>query len=50
MIDHSLEHIVPDELEGDEVTGSQTLLLHLNRYRFATEHIIEGVTLDFACG
>ena len=50
MIENSLEHIVPDELQNDEITGSETLLLHLNRYKFAAEHIIDGSTLDFACG
>ena len=49
-MEHSLEHIVPDELQGNEITGSETLLLHINRYKFATSHILPGITLDFACG
>ncbi|MGH7523455.1 MAG: class I SAM-dependent methyltransferase [Gemmatimonadales bacterium] len=46
----SLERIVPGLLEGDEATGLHTLRLHLERYRFASEHISGGVILDLACG
>lgn len=50
MIEQSLEHIIPDELGNQEITGSETLSIHINRYRFAAAHIISGLTLDFACG
>jgi 2-polyprenyl-3-methyl-5-hydroxy-6-metoxy-1,4-benzoquinol methylase len=50
MMEQSLEHIIPDELPQNETTGSETLLLHINRYRFASTHITDGITLDFACG
>jgi 2-polyprenyl-3-methyl-5-hydroxy-6-metoxy-1,4-benzoquinol methylase len=46
----SLERIVPDELRGGEATGSETLRLHLDRYRFATENLVPGTVLDMACG
>ena len=46
----SLERIVPDELRGGEVTGSETLRLHLERYRFARENLVPGTVLDMACG
>ena len=50
MMEHSLEHIIPDELQSNEITGSETLLLHINRYKFAASYILQGITLDFACG
>src|SRR5438270_14100828 len=50
MIEESLEHIIPDKLETQQITGSETLSLHINRYRFSSKHIIPGTTLDFACG
>lgn len=46
----SLERIVPEALEAGEATGADTLRLHLERYRFATEHIPAGTVLDLACG
>jgi len=50
MKEQSLEHIIPDELQEYQTTGSETLLLHINRYRFASIHIRDVTTLDFACG
>jgi SAM-dependent methyltransferase len=46
---HSLERIVPDELEDGATTGQETLRLHLERYRFAAAHSV-GRCLDLACG
>jgi SAM-dependent methyltransferase len=47
---HSLERLVPEELEGSDVTGRETLLLHLARYEFAARHARPGRVLDMACG
>src|SRR5437764_4319437 len=47
---NSLERIIPDYVNQNEVTGKQSLSLHLERYQFAGSHLIEGTTLDFACG
>jgi len=47
---NSLERIVPDELRSDETTGSETLRLHLDRYRFAKDNLVPGSVLDIACG
>ena len=46
----SLERLVPDELARGDVTGDQTLHLHLERYRFAAHHARPGRLLDMACG
>ncbi|HJZ96896.1 MAG TPA: class I SAM-dependent methyltransferase [Candidatus Solibacter sp.] len=46
----SLERIVPDELQDEGATGKATLALHLERYRFAAEHLQGGTLLDLACG
>jgi SAM-dependent methyltransferase len=46
----SLERLVPDELREGDVTGSETLELHLKRYAFAAEHAVPGRLLDIACG
>jgi 2-polyprenyl-3-methyl-5-hydroxy-6-metoxy-1,4-benzoquinol methylase len=46
----SLERIVPDEVTSGESTGSETLRLHLERYRFACENLLPGSVLDIACG
>ena len=46
----SLERLVPDELRAGDVTGSETLELHLERYAFAAEHAGSGRLLDIACG
>jgi 2-polyprenyl-3-methyl-5-hydroxy-6-metoxy-1,4-benzoquinol methylase len=34
----------------NEVTGDQTLALHLERYHYAGTHLIPGVVADIACG
>jgi SAM-dependent methyltransferase len=46
----SLERIVPELLEAGEATGAETLRLHLERYRFAGQHLPDGLVLDLACG
>ena len=40
-IDLSIERIVPDEVEESEVTGGESLKLHLERYRFAAKNIVQ---------
>ena len=47
---NSLERLVPDRLSPDDVTGRETLELHLERYRFAARHARAGRLLDIACG
>lgn len=47
---HSLERLIPDELEPDDVTGRETLRLHLERYEFAARQARGGRVLDMACG
>ena len=46
----SLERLVPDELAPGDVTGRETLRLHLERYEFAARHARGGRLLDIACG
>lgn len=46
----SLERLVPDHLAPGDVTGRETLELHLERYRFAARHARAGRLLDIACG
>lgn len=46
----SLERIVPESLEAREATGQETLRLHLERYKFAAQHLSAGTILDLACG
>jgi SAM-dependent methyltransferase len=45
----SLERLIPDHLSQGDVTGRETLELHLERYRFAARHA-RGRLLDIACG
>lgn len=47
---HSLERIVPDELNTAVQWSAETLELHLERYRFAASRIRGSVVLDMACG
>jgi SAM-dependent methyltransferase len=47
---NSLERLVPDHLSEGDVTGRETLELHLERYRFAARHARDGQLLDIACG
>jgi SAM-dependent methyltransferase len=46
----TLERIVPDDVASGDVTGRESLALHLERYRFAARHARPGRLLDMACG
>ena len=46
----SLERLVPDELRARDVTGGDSLELHMERYAFAAEQAGPGRLLDIACG
>jgi SAM-dependent methyltransferase len=46
----TLERIVPDDVAAADVTGRESLDLHLERYRFAARHARPGRLLDMACG
>jgi SAM-dependent methyltransferase len=46
----TLERIVPDNLRSGEMTGEDTLELHLERYQFAKQNLVGGRLLDIACG
>jgi SAM-dependent methyltransferase len=48
--DSSLERIVPDRIRPGDVTGSDTLKLHLQRYEFAAGYLGGKRILDVACG
>jgi len=47
---HSLERIVPDEMNMTVQWSAETLELHLERYRFASSHLKGAAVLDMACG
>src|SRR3954447_873133 len=46
----TLERLVPDLVSTHDITGRDTLKLHLERYAFAASHIADGALLDIACG
>jgi 2-polyprenyl-3-methyl-5-hydroxy-6-metoxy-1,4-benzoquinol methylase len=46
----TLERIVPDDVAERDVTGRESLALHVARYRFAARHARPGRLLDLACG
>src|SRR5271157_2592602 len=46
----SLERIVPDKIHADEATGFETLRLHIDRYQFVKQNLVQGSLLDIACG
>jgi 2-polyprenyl-3-methyl-5-hydroxy-6-metoxy-1,4-benzoquinol methylase len=47
----SMERIYPDSMEANgEITGDETLRLHLERYRYAGRHLVPGSVADIACG
>lgn len=50
MLSNSLERVVPDMMTGNETTGDETLLLHLERYHYAGKHLVPGTVADIACG
>lgn len=45
----TIERLVPDQLADSDVTGRETLQLHLARYELAAHHA-RGRVLDIACG
>jgi 2-polyprenyl-3-methyl-5-hydroxy-6-metoxy-1,4-benzoquinol methylase len=50
IMQSSLERINPHDKGQHEVAGTETLELHLERYRFAAQHLVPGVIADMACG
>src|SRR5690606_14400181 len=50
MKEETLERIIPDLVEENESTGTETLQLHLERYEFAKQFLTGGKVLDCACG
>lgn len=46
----TLERLIPDEAQHDQITGGLTLALHLERYEFAAAHACGRRLLDIACG
>ncbi|MCC5945678.1 MAG: class I SAM-dependent methyltransferase [Bernardetiaceae bacterium] len=46
----SLERLVPDYADANDTLGQETLILHLERYKFATRFLPQGEGLDIACG
>lgn len=50
MKEETLERIIPDLVEENESTGTETLQLHLERYEFAKRFLTGGKVLDCACG
>lgn len=50
MTEHSLERINPDLVTAGDIMGDKTLLLHLERYRYAAKWMLPGSVLDIACG
>ncbi len=50
LTSNTLERLIPDHLSPDDVTGRETLELHLERYRFAARYAQGERLLDIACG
>jgi SAM-dependent methyltransferase len=46
----SLERLVPDRVRAQDLTGEETLRLHVERYEFSATHARPGRILDIACG
>lgn len=46
----SIERLIPIACKLNEITGADTLTLHMQRYAFAAKHIQAGSCLDVACG
>ncbi len=46
----TIERLILDQIAPDDVTGQESLNLHLQRYEFAAKHIRSGRLLDIACG
>lgn len=46
----TIERLIPDQIVPNDITGQETLALHMQRYEFAAEHVRPGRLLDIACG
>jgi 2-polyprenyl-3-methyl-5-hydroxy-6-metoxy-1,4-benzoquinol methylase len=46
----TLERITPEKINDQDFFAKRSLLLHLERYHFATRHLQPGRILDIACG
>ena len=46
----TMERIVPDQMNDGDAATQLSLQLHLERYRFACQHLMPGTVLDIACG
>jgi len=46
----TLERLVPEYIQPGEITGQQTLDLHVERYEFSAKQANPGRILDIACG
>jgi ubiquinone/menaquinone biosynthesis C-methylase UbiE len=46
----TLERIYPDAIPADDLAQKLSLELHLQRYRFASQHLVGTNCLDIACG
>jgi 2-polyprenyl-3-methyl-5-hydroxy-6-metoxy-1,4-benzoquinol methylase len=46
----TMERIIPDMITAGDETAQLSLKLHLERYRFACDHLRPGRVLDIACG
>jgi 2-polyprenyl-3-methyl-5-hydroxy-6-metoxy-1,4-benzoquinol methylase len=47
---HSLERIYPNQLNQRDAGNRETLEIHMERYRFASEQLVGQRVLDIACG
>jgi 2-polyprenyl-3-methyl-5-hydroxy-6-metoxy-1,4-benzoquinol methylase len=50
LFHETLERIAPRQINEEDIFAQRTLELHLQRYYFATRHIVPGRVLDMACG
>ncbi len=46
----TIERIIPDFVESNDITGKESLILHIERYEFASKYVKPGRLLDIACG
>ena len=46
----TLERLIPEEVVAGNITGEETLRLHMERYEFAARHARGERVLDIACG
>jgi len=47
---NTIERIIPNMVNADDITGQATLELHLQRYEFVAKYVTPGRLLDIACG